>query len=186
MAETRLPTHPRRNYIDLTREKTPPPTCLPTYEDVEEEYMGRTSCKCRMCKDMPPVGLRSFDWLNKRLAWTHDETKRNSFNHLAAQYREILVEVLLMHRVIEKDREQLSRLRRRAYCSDCQMPMITERAQTLQCGHTFCIGCVKWYIHSAEEAGDEPRCIDCQEVITRYKPNYQLGELVDALEEPAI
>jgi len=62
--------------------------------------------------------------------------------------------------------------------------MIMECVQTLQCGHTFCIRCVKWYIHSAKEAGDKPHCINCQELITRYKPNYQLSKLIDVLEEP--
>ena len=46
----------------------------------------------------------------------------------------------------------------------------------------FCINCIKWYIKSTEEAEDKPCCIDCQEVITRYKLNYQLGKLIDDLE----
>jgi len=184
-AETKIPMCSRRNYIDLTHNKTPPPTSLPTYKDVALDYAVHASCTCRACKEAPPLHLRSFDWLSKRLEWTHDKSKRNSYNHLAAQYREVLVEVLLMHHVIETDCEQLSRLRPRAYCSNCQNPMNTEHMQTLQCGHTFCIECVKWYIHSAKEAGDEPCCINCQETITRYKLNYQLGELIDVLEEPA-
>jgi len=184
-AETRAPTRSRRNYIDLTRNKTPPPTSLPTYEDVALDYAVHASCACRACKEAPSLHLKSFDWLSKRLKWTHDKAKRNSYNHLAAQYRKVLMEVRLMHRVIETDRKKLSRLCRHAYCSDCQNPMDTECTQTLQCGHMFCIGCVKWYIHSAKEAEDEPRCIDCQEVIKRYKPNYQLGELIDVIKEPA-
>ena len=184
MAETRVHTRPRRNYIDLTIERQTPPG-LPSHDDIVMDYAQHIACGCRTCKEAPSIGIKSFDWLSRKLLWTLDPGKRESFSALAGQYRDVLVEVLLLHRVIETDRDQLCRLRRCAFCSDCQMPMHKHRPQVLQCGHTFCVSCVKHYIKSAEEAGDEPRCIDCQEVITRYKPNYQLGELVKELEEPA-
>ena len=91
------------------------------------DYAQHIACGCCTCKEAPLVRIKSFDWLSRKLLWTLDPSKCESFSTLTAQYHDTLVEVLLLHHIIKTDCDQLCRLRRHTFCSDCQNPMHKHR-----------------------------------------------------------
>lgn len=129
----------------------------------------------------------SLDWLQRRLQWRDNPVRRQSHYDMTQQYRELIVDALLLHRVIEKERDKFDKVRRLAVCEHCQENMFyySMHPQTLQCGCTYCLPCVRKMTKGKVDLTPdtkEPMC-PCGATIMRYKPNDYAFRLCKALKD---